>query len=124
MRARLLVKVKVRLDDIFAETRRAQEEFKRLPEQMKRIVDLGAAYERLSHRYRNRTGNLEQSTHSHPYEHSVRLSRVDLEMGFTPDATYAEWIVKRGFSNINDAVYRIDAELKDYFEQMAHRIAG
>lgn len=118
------MKIKVNLSDVFAETRRAQEEFKGLPELMKRVVDLGAAYERLSHKYRNRTGNLENSTHSHPYDKSMRLSRVDLEMGYQPGAQYAEWVVKRSLSNINLAVYQIDAELKELFAEMKQRIEG
>lgn len=118
------MRVKIRLDDLKATAERARAEFAKTAEEMNRLVGLGAELERAEHRYQNRTGNLERSTMAHVISSSMRMSRVDLEMGFDPDAPYASYVVGRGFSAIGDVAERVESWLDDFFVDQAVRVAG
>lgn len=120
------MRVLIDLSEVTALTARAEKELEgsAIADEMKRVVEMGAAFERSSHGYRNRTGRLEASTKGRMVNRTQRLSRVDLEMGYTPSADYASHVVRMGLSNINSAAARVEAELAERFSVMAKRIAG
>ena len=113
------MQVKIDLSEVHALRARADEELRSVPAIMKHAVGLGAAYERGSHAYRNRTGRLERSTRGVLVSSAVRLTRADLEMGMP----YASYVVARGLSNIHAAARMVREQLEDDFEAMAKRIA-
>lgn len=118
------MRVRVDLSEVRELEERAKLELGGVTAELKRTVALGAAFERLSHSYQNRTGRLEASTHERVVRSTARLSQVDLEMGYQPSATYASYIVGRGLSRISEAARNVEEELRERFEGMAHRLAG
>ena len=114
------MRVLIDLSDVVATSLRAELELAGIPDLMKRTVAMGAAYERMSHAYRNRTGRLQASTREVVVSRTRRLSQVNLEMGMH----YASYVRGRGLSNIDSAANRVTAELTERFSEMARRIAG
>jgi hypothetical protein len=118
------VRVRVNLSELRELEEKAKTELGGVTEQLKQVVALGAAFERLSHGYHNRSGQLEASTHERVVRSTARLSQVDLEMGYQPNADYASYIVGRGLSRISEAARNVEEELRERFEGMAYRLAG
>ena len=76
--------------------------------------ETGAAEERATHAYQNRTGRLEESTRAEVLRAGDAV-RADLIMGRMPEVHYATYIVGRGFSSFEDigerAAVRIEARM-------------
>lgn len=86
--------------DISAITKHARA-FANLPRDVEAVmteaVDTAAAKEVIGHRYQNRTGRLERSTHgTGVYSDGPDQRRVILLMGMP----YASFVQKRGFTNV------------------------
>ena len=79
----------------------------RIDEVMLGVIGKAAAKERRSHAYNNRTGDLEQSTEAILISSSPSLTQVDLVMGMH----YAEYIHKRGLTNIDQVRQEAEDQL-------------
>jgi len=75
---------------------------------MEQILDDAAERERAEHEYVSRTGDLNLSTRSSVIVDSPNLVQIDLEM----TEEYAEYIVDKGLSTIEDQVIRADTEIE------------
>jgi hypothetical protein len=88
------------------------------PQMMKRILDAAAANEVASHRYQNRTGDLEASTFaSDIYDVG---EQVTVELGAR--APYASYVEARGFSNMSEIAERVDPLLGAALAAEAERL--
>lgn len=108
--------VKVDLSGLESQLTLAKEEMRKLPREMKRIADSGAHLERSTHRYINRTGNLQSSTLT---RYSRGAAAVSLEMGMD----YASFVIKRGLSQFNAIAREVEQEITKYVDAMTVRIS-
>jgi hypothetical protein len=83
-----------------------------LPAAVKSVVQLGAAYERQNHEYRNRTGALERTT----IGRLERRTASDIRAELTMKQPYASYVVARGFSEIQTAANNVEAALVDLLD--------
>ena len=81
---------------------------------------LAAAGERATHLYRNRTGNLQDSTAAETVEATRERVSVSLQMTMH----YAEFVWRRGLSAIDSYGAAADQEIKRRFAEQADRIRG
>lgn len=83
-----------------------------LVKNMEYIVGLGAQYERLNHKYTNRTGNLERSTKAVWVVKNSNELKINLEMGME----YASSVRNLGYSSIDTAAKQVEYALLEYFD--------
>lgn len=93
------------LGDLQAFTRANLKALSSVPNRMLSVAKAFANEERASHTYQNRTGDLESSTRAVDVGTFADSATVDLCMG-DDRATYASYVVARGFSSFPDIAKR------------------
>lgn len=101
--------VEVDFSEVVALTRAAERTLGDVPEDMKRTLDAAARQERRTHQYRNRTGNLEDSTFATEIREGV--DEVSVEIGARTH--YASYVDNRGLMRIRELTDRATGEI-DY----------
>lgn len=101
--------MKIDLSEIYQVQEATLNELKKMQRKFARFAEQAAAYERGSHRYQNRTGNLEGSTRGYATRQGDEIE-VSLEMGMD----YASYVVDRGFSNIDVAEKMLATNIENY----------
>jgi len=95
-----------------------------LMEQIYRPVVDAAVWERATHAYRNRTGNLNRSTRAEHIHETPNHVQVDLVMGDAL-AYYARYIAyDKGLSNIETAANMAEAEIASKLTRYGRKIAA
>lgn len=87
---------------------------KDLPKMALAVVKQSAAYERQSHRYRNRTGNLQRSTQGT----MMRSSPSDIRLQLVMAQPYASFVVEKGLSNIYTAANDAEEAITEMIEKL------
>lgn len=112
------MKVKLDLSELKRAEKRAERELESVPKILLTAVTRGAQFEQRSHRYQNRTGDLELSTQGILNESTTRLSEATIEMGMP----YASYVVARGFSSFPDIVAVVQQQITSELNQLAIRV--
>lgn len=96
------------LTDVHRVTEQALKELREIPRKMLSVGQYWAAYERMTHAYQNRTGNLQRST-------IATISKTDAEttLYLRMDMFYASYVNNLGYSNIDQAERKCRAQLDD-----------
>lgn len=97
--------------DVHKMTEKAIAELRSIPKRMLEIGKWGAAYERRTHPYTNRTGNLQRSTQAH----LTRMGADETWLTIRMDMFYASYVNNLGYSNIDYAVGQVSGFLADMF---------
>jgi len=109
------VKVLVKLGGIKALEQKALAAIAALPKTMLAAASSGAAYERGTHAYRNRTGNLERSTQAK----TLRVSGSEIRVQLAMMMPYAGYVRARGLSNIDEAAEKTTDMIVSSFAKLA-----
>ena len=105
--------MKIDLSQIYQVEKATLSELKQMQQKFAKFADQAAAYERSTHRYQNRTGNLEGSTRGYATRQGNEIE-VSLEMGMD----YASYIVDKGFSNIDVAEKMLETSIENYLTRL------
>jgi hypothetical protein len=82
-----------------------------VPQILKSVVDLGAAYARNNHEYINRTGDLTKSTKGI----WMKQTRSQLQRNLDVGMQYASYVRNRGLMEVDHAASQIEQELQEQF---------
>jgi hypothetical protein len=112
------VSISVDISEIVAMEERARAELARVPRIMKAVADVGAAEERSTHGYQNRTGELQKNTRAVIANQSADGATVELEMA----KEYASYVIAKGLSNIDEEARRVERGITVALEALGKRI--
>ncbi len=99
--------VLVDISDIIAGTTKAKSLLQQWPDTVEHRLREAAMTERLTHKYKNQTGHLNNSTEAGVVSVTDNEVIIDLEMG----EQYASYVAKRGLSNFEKLAVRAEADL-------------
>lgn len=110
--------VTVDISDVLRGTRVAVRELERWPIDLEIRLRRAAAEERASHKYRNQTGHLEDSTKASLVEQTDDRIEIELTMG----EEYASHVVKRGLSKFPKIAAKAEADLNREAAALASKL--
>lgn len=112
------MKVTVDISDVIRGTATASSLLTQWPATLEHRLREAAMTERLTHKYKNQTGHLNNSTEAGIVSVTANETRIDLEMG----EPYASYVVKRGLSNFVKLATRAEADLNREAAAIASKI--
>ena len=111
-------RVSVDISEVIRGARIAHDELTAWPHTLEHRLREAAMTERLTHRYRNQTGHLNNSTEAGVISVTDNETIIDLEMG----EDYASHVVKRGFSKFPQHAARAEADLNREAAKVASKL--
>ncbi len=101
--------MEIDLGQIYKITAAGRQELKNIDRKMRHAVVNAANYEKATHTYINRTGNLEKSTKG-----IVRKSGDEFDAYLVMDMYYASFVNNLGYSNIDEAYKMMIDDIENY----------
>ncbi len=108
----------VDISQVIRGTRIAVSELQQWPDTLEHRLREAAMQERFTHKYRNQTGHLHNSTESGVVSVTRNEVVIDLEMG----EPYASFVVRRGFSKFPQHAARAEADLNREAAKVASKL--
>ena len=105
------------LGDLHRMHAQAIKQLRAVPSQMLKVGQYWAAYERMTHAYQNRTGNLQRSTFA-----TISKSDAECTLYLRMDMFYASYVDNLGYSNIDEAARNCRAQIGAVMEQCGRGI--
>jgi len=110
--------VTVDISDVIRGTRVAMRELEQWPSDFEVTLRRAAEQERASHKYKNQTGHLEESTKAALVEQTPNRIEIELTMG----EPYASFVVRRRFSRFPQIKARAEADLNRKAATLASKL--
>lgn len=114
------IDVRVDISEVRDIERAAVRSLERAPDEMKRILDRKATEERRTHRYKNRSGDLEASTLATDVIEVGDQRVVQLEAG----EEYASYVARRGLMGLDDLATEAEQEIDLFLDGEIETLAG
>jgi hypothetical protein len=106
------------ISEVIRGTAKASSLLQEWPKTVEHRLREAAMTERLTHKYKNQTGHLNNSTEAGVISVTANETVIDLEMG----EDYASYVVKRGKSNFVKLATRAEADLNRAAAAIARKL--